>query len=116
MSISHDAVASFFQKFAASSNSKDTPAEISHFANVFVAVGPSGSAVVKVEDFEKVLPRRRQLLEASGLVHTSEILRCDGFNRPTRRRQQHLGDGLRNADTRSSHDTGICHLHDRYGG
>ena len=71
MSISHDAVAAFFQKFAASSNSKDTPAEISHFANVFVAAGPSGSAVVKMEDFEKALPKRRQLLEASGLVHTS---------------------------------------------
>ncbi|WP_263415945.1 hypothetical protein [Terriglobus albidus] len=71
MSISQDAVASFFQNFAASSNSKDTPSEISHFANVFVAAGPAGSAVVKVEDFEKVLPKRRQLLEASGLVHTS---------------------------------------------
>lgn len=71
MSISHDAVASFFQKFAASSNSKDTPSEISHFADVFVAAGPSGSAVVKVEDFAKGLPKRRQLLEASGHVHTS---------------------------------------------
>ena len=71
MPISHADVASFFQKFAASSNSKDTPSEISHFADVFVAAGPSGSAVVKVEDFEKVLPKRRKLLEASGLIHTS---------------------------------------------
>lgn len=71
MSISHDAVASFFQKFAASSNSKDTPAEIAHFANVFVAAGPFGNAIVKIEDFEKVLPKRRQLLKASGLVRTS---------------------------------------------
>src|SRR5689334_2879932 len=71
MTISRDAVAMFFQKFAASSNSKDTPAEISHFADVFVAAGPSGNAIVKVEDFAKVLPKRRQLLEASGLVHTS---------------------------------------------
>lgn len=71
MSVSHDAVTAFFHKFAASSQSKDTTAEISHFADVFLAAGPSGNTLVKVEDFAKVLPKRRQLLEASGLVHTA---------------------------------------------
>ena len=67
MTTMHDSVKSFLEQFQANSNSKDATAQASHFSKVFLAAGPGGAAPVKVEDFAKALPKRKQILEQAGL-------------------------------------------------
>jgi hypothetical protein len=67
MTIAHDSIKAFLEQFQTNSNSKDATAQVSHFSEVFLAAGPGGAAPVTVEDFAKVLPKRRQILEQAGL-------------------------------------------------
>ncbi len=64
-------ISEFFQRFVVDSNSGDAAAAAAHFADVFLAAGPSGAQAVKAGDFALALPRRIQLFADHGLKSTT---------------------------------------------
>ena len=64
------AIELFFRTFETNASSNDTAAQVAHFADVFMAASPQGAQAVRVEDFARVLPRKKQLIDGLGCRST----------------------------------------------
>ncbi|MGA9667640.1 MAG: hypothetical protein WBQ94_00440 [Terracidiphilus sp.] len=65
------AIERFFHDFERNSETLNTPAIVSQFADVFFAAGPQGAQCVRVTDFASALPKRKQIFDSLGLQTTS---------------------------------------------
>ena len=85
MQESIDAIEEFFRAFESNASSHDTAAQVSHFADVFMAANPQGAQVVRAGDFALALPRKKQLFDKLG-CRTTASSRCGrpGSTRATR--------------------------------
>ncbi len=63
-----NAIREFFTMYAKATNSLDLLFFASAYAETFMFAGPGGVQAVRREDFLKVVPRRKALFEAVGLV------------------------------------------------
>jgi hypothetical protein len=70
MQQSMDAIEQFFRTFESDASSNDTAAQVSHFADVFMAVSPLGTEVVRVSDFALALPKKKHLFDKLGCRST----------------------------------------------
>lgn len=68
-----DAIERFFRVFESNSNSNDTVASVSQFADVFMAAGPQGAQPVRAADFALVLPRKKQFFDSLGCRSTELV-------------------------------------------
>ncbi len=73
MQESIDAIEEFFRAFESNASSHDTAAQVSHFADVFMAANPQGAQVVRAGDFALALPRKKQLFDKLGCRTTALI-------------------------------------------
>ena len=62
----NDAIEQFFRTFESDASFHDTAAQISHFADTFMAASPQGTQVVSVRDFALVLPKKKALFDKLG--------------------------------------------------
>ena len=77
MQTSISAVEQFLRASEQSAAAGDFAASAAQFADVFLTAGPQGALCVRVEDFARALPRRKQLFQELGctssqLVHVEE--------------------------------------------
>lgn len=92
------AIEQFFRSFETSASSNDTAAQVAHFADVFMAASPQGAQAVRVEDFARMLPRKKQLIDGLGCRSTTltslEEMRLDAryVMANTRWRMSFVGD------------------------
>jgi hypothetical protein len=56
----------FFQSWSHSISTGNVPAQVSHFAEVFMVAGPQGTQSVRASDFALALPKRKQLFGSLG--------------------------------------------------
>ena len=73
MQQSNDPIEQFFRTFESNASSNDTTAQVSHFADVFMAASPQGAQAVRVSDFALVLPKKKQLFDKLGCRTTALI-------------------------------------------
>ena len=59
-------VSRFFVIYARETAGDNLPAIVSHFADTFLFVGPSGAQPVRASDFAAALPRRKALFDQLG--------------------------------------------------
>ncbi len=67
------AMETFFEDFENNSNSSETGAVISQFAEMFLFAGPQGARVVPADAFALALPRRKKQFEEMGRRSTDLI-------------------------------------------
>ena len=65
-----DAVEQFFRTFESDASSHDTAAQVSHFADTFIAASPQGTQVVRISDFALALPKKKQFFDKLGCQST----------------------------------------------
>ena len=70
MQQSMDAIEQFFRTFESDASSNNTAAQVSHFADVFMAASPAGAQAVRVSDFAMALPKKKQLFDQLGCRST----------------------------------------------
>jgi len=68
-----DAIEQFFRTFESNASSHDTAAQVSHFADVFMAASPQGAQAVRAGDFALALPKKKQLFDKLGCRTTALI-------------------------------------------
>jgi hypothetical protein len=68
-----EAIEGFFRTFEANASSHDADAQISQFADVFMAANPQGAQTVRAGDFALALPKRKELFDRLG-CRSSELL------------------------------------------
>jgi hypothetical protein len=66
-----DAIEQFFRAFESDACSHDTGAQVSHFADTFMAATPQGAQSVRVSDFALALPRKKQFFDMLGCRSTA---------------------------------------------
>ena len=71
MQQSVDAIEQFFRTFESDASSHDTAAQVSHFAETFMAASPQGTQVVSISDFALALPRKKQFFDKLGCRSTA---------------------------------------------
>ena len=67
------AVDLFFRTFQANASGHDVDAQVSQFADVFMAANPQGAQAVRVGDFAMALPRKKQFFDQLGCRSTELI-------------------------------------------
>ena len=67
---SKTAVARFFALYARETAEDNLAAVVSHFAETFLFVGPSGAQAVRASDFGAALPKRKALFDQLGSQQT----------------------------------------------
>ena len=70
MQQSIDAIEQFFRTFESDASSHDTTAQVSHFAETFMAATPQGTQSVRVSDFSIALPKKKALFDKLGCRST----------------------------------------------
>ena len=70
MQQSIDAIEQFFRTFESNASSHDTAAQVSHFADIFMAATPQGTQSVQVNDFALALPKKKALFDKLGCRST----------------------------------------------
>ena len=68
-----EALQNFFRTFEANASSNDVDAQVSQFADVFLAASPQGTQAVRAADFALALPRKKQLFDKLGCRSTELI-------------------------------------------
>lgn len=68
-----EAIQGFFRTFEANASSNDVDAQVSQFADVFMAASPQGAQPVRVTDFALALPKKKQLFDKLGCRSTQLI-------------------------------------------
>jgi len=68
-----EAIVGFFRTFAVNASSHDADAQISQFADVFMAADPQGAQAVRAADFALALPKRKELFNRLG-CRSSELV------------------------------------------
>ena len=68
-----EAIERFFQTFEANASSHEIEAQVSQFADVFMAANPAGTQAVRARDFAMALPRRKQFFDQLGCRSTELI-------------------------------------------
>jgi hypothetical protein len=68
-----EAIVRFFRTFEANASSDNANAQISQFADVFMAAGPQGTQAVRAADFALALPKKKQLFDRLGCRSTELI-------------------------------------------
>ena len=56
-----EAIGCFFRIFEANASSNNVDAQVSQFADVFMAANPQGAQSVRASDFALALPRKKHL-------------------------------------------------------
>jgi hypothetical protein len=67
MTVTSDAIRTFFDEYGRATASLDLSFLASAYADSFMFAGPSGAQTVKLDDFLKVVPKRREFFAAVGL-------------------------------------------------
>ena len=65
-----EAIARFFRTFEANASSNNIEAQVSQFADVFMAANPQGAQVVRAADFALALPKKKQFFDQLGCRST----------------------------------------------
>ena len=68
-----EAIERFFRTFEANASGHDVEAQVSQFADVFMAASPQGAQAVRAADFALVLPKKKQLFNRMG-CRSSELV------------------------------------------
>lgn len=68
-----EAIDRFFRTFEANTSSDNVDAQVTQFADVFMAAGPQGAQAVRTVDFAQALPRKKQLFDELGCRSTELI-------------------------------------------
>src|SRR5215469_17044886 len=61
-----EAIERFFRTFEANASSQNVEAQVSQFADVFMAASPHGTQAVRAADFALALPKKKQLFDRMG--------------------------------------------------
>src|SRR5215469_16060894 len=61
-----EAIERFFRTFETNASGHDVSAQVSQFADVFMAASPHGAQAVRAADFALVLPKKKQLFDSMG--------------------------------------------------
>lgn len=67
------AIERFFRAFEANASGHDVHAQVSQFADVFMAASPQGTQPVRAADFALALPRKKQFFDNLGCRSTRLI-------------------------------------------
>jgi len=68
-----EAIDRFFRTFESNTSSHDITAQVSQFADVFMAASPQGAQVVRAGDFALALPKKKQLFDKLGCQSTTLV-------------------------------------------
>jgi hypothetical protein len=68
-----EAIERFFRTFETNASGHDVDAQVSQFADVFMAASPQGAQAVRAADFALVLPKKKQLFDRMG-CRSSELV------------------------------------------
>ena len=68
-----EAMEGFFRTFEANASTDNADAQISQFADVFMAGNPQGAQAVRAGDFALALPKRKQLFDRLGCRSTELV-------------------------------------------
>ncbi len=68
-----EAMERFFRTFEANASGHDVEAQVSQFADVFMAAGPQGAQAVRASDFALAMPKRKQLFDRMGCRSTELV-------------------------------------------
>lgn len=68
-----EAIERFFRTFETNASGHDVDAQVSQFADVFMAASPHGAQAVRAADFALVLPKKKQLFDSMG-CRSSELV------------------------------------------
>jgi hypothetical protein len=68
-----EAIERFFRIFESNTNSDNTDASVSQFADVFMAASPQGAQAVRAGDFAVALPRKKKLFDSLGCRSTELV-------------------------------------------
>jgi len=68
-----EAIQRFFRTFQTNASGHDVDAQVSQFADVFMAASPHGTQAVRAVDFALALPKKKQLFDSMG-CRSSELL------------------------------------------
>lgn len=68
-----EAIERFFRIFEVNASSKNVDAQVSQFADVFMAASPQGAQAVRVEDFAVALPRKKEWFDRLGCRSTELV-------------------------------------------
>jgi hypothetical protein len=66
-------IASFFESFARQSGTDNIQAQVSQFADTFLAAGPHGVKCATSADFTLAIPKRKQLFDSLGCQSTTLV-------------------------------------------
>jgi hypothetical protein len=73
MQQSIDAIEQFFRTFESNASSNNTAAQVTQFADVFMAANPQGAQAVRAGDFALALPKKKQLFDKLGCQTTALV-------------------------------------------
>jgi len=68
-----EAIERFFRIFETNASGNDVDAQVSQFADVFMAASPQGAQAVRVADFAHALPKKKQLFDRLGCRSTELV-------------------------------------------
>src|SRR5215469_5723132 len=68
-----EAMERFFRTFEANASSQNVEAQVSQFADVFMAASPHGAQAVRSADFALALPKKKQLFDRMGCRSTELV-------------------------------------------
>lgn len=67
------AIERFFRTFEANASSNNVDAQVSQFADVFMAASPQGAQAVRAADFAAALPRKKRFFDELGCRSTELV-------------------------------------------
>ena len=73
MHYASEAIARFFRTFEANASRNSIEAQVSQFADVFMAANPQGAQAVRAADFALALPKKKQFFDQLGCRSTELI-------------------------------------------
>jgi hypothetical protein len=68
-----ESIERFFRTFESNASSHDATAQVSQFADVFMAASPTGAQAVSASDFALAVPKRKQLFDKLGCQATTLV-------------------------------------------
>jgi len=68
-----EAIERFFRTFETNASGHDVDAQVSQFADVFMAASPHGAQAVRAADFALVLPKKKQLFDTMGCLSSQLV-------------------------------------------
>src|SRR5690242_2244096 len=71
--ITSDSLRAFFERFQSLSAASDVETLAAMYAGNVMIAGPKGAQIVSSADLQRVIPKRRQLLESVGCQHTALV-------------------------------------------